>query len=86
MPRLALPSLILLILSGCSTPAPTGDHDLAELARAEAARARFRELQERQKPIPAPVFVPVRLTRGPHTEDGVSRTGSEAVILVPRTQ
>lgn len=85
MPRPALPSLILLLLGGCSTPAPDGDQDLAELARAEAARARFRELQERQKPVPAPAFVPVRLLRGLHTEDGVTRSSSETVILVPRT-
>lgn len=85
MPRLALPSLILLLLGGCANPVPDGAPDLTELARAEAARARFRELQERQKPVPAPAFVPVRLLRGPHTEDGVTRSGSETVILVPRT-
>lgn len=85
MPRLALPSLITLLLAGCSSPVPTGSDDLAELARAEAARARLRELQERQKPSPLPALVPVRLTRGPHTEDGITRTGSETVILVPRT-
>lgn len=85
MPRLALPSLITLLLAGCSSPLPTGSDDLAELARAEAARARLRELQERQKSSPLPAFIPARLTRGPHTEDGVTRTGSETVILVPRT-
>lgn len=85
MSRLALPSLITLLLAGCSSPAPSASDDLAELARAEAARARLRELQERQKPSAPPVFVPVRLTRGPHTEDGITRTGSETVILVPRT-
>jgi hypothetical protein len=58
---------------------------LAELARAEAARARYRALQEQQKPKPLPEFVPVRLQRGPHTEGGVTRTSAETVILVPRT-
>lgn len=85
MPRLALPSLLILLASGCSAPAPSAGHDLAELARAEAARARYREMQERQKLSPMPSFVPVQLTRGPHTEDGVARAGSETVILVPRT-
>ena len=84
MPRLVLLSVVALILTGCSAPPRAESVDLAELARAEAARTRLHELQERQKPVPPPVFVPIRLKRGPHAEDGVSRTDSETVIIVPR--
>ncbi len=85
MPRVTLPSLLALLLTGCAGPVPTASHDMVELARAEAARARYRTLQEQQKPKPLPEFVPVRLQRGPHTEDGVTRTSAETVILVPHT-
>lgn len=84
MPRLAPPSLLLLLLTGCVAPVPPGSPDDAERLRAEAARARFRSLQEQHKPTPLPDFVPVRLHRGPHSESGIKRTGSETLILVPR--
>jgi hypothetical protein len=79
------PSLLALLIAGCSTPVPPGGPDDAALARAEAARARYRALQDEQKPKPSPQFVPVRLERGPYTENGVARTGSVTVIFVPRT-
>ncbi len=85
MPRVTLPSLLALLFTGCAGPVPPASHDMAELARAETARARYRALQEQQTPKPLPEFVPVRLQRGPHTEDGVTRTNAETVILVPRT-
>ena len=85
MPRITLPSLLAFLLAGCTAPVPPARPDEATLARAAAARARYRALQEEQKPKPAPEFVPVRLRRGPHTEDCVARTGAETVILVPRT-
>ncbi len=85
MKRIAPPSLLLLLVAGCTMPVIRTGPDEAALARAEAIRARYRALQDEQKPKTAPEFVPVRLRRGPHTEDGIARTGSESVILVPFT-
>jgi hypothetical protein len=85
MKRVTPPSLLLLLVAGCTMPVTRTGPDEAALARAEAARARYRVLQDAQKPKSAPEFVPVRLRRGPHTEDGIARTGAETVILVPFT-
>ena len=84
MSRIMLPSLLIFLTAGCTGPVTPTARDDAALARAEAARARYQSLQEGQKPKPAPEFVPVRLERGPHTEDGVARTGSTVEILIPR--
>lgn len=84
MPRIMLPSLLIFLTAGCTGPVAPTAGDEAALARAEAARARYRALQDEQKPKPAPEFVPVRLERGAYTEDGVARTGSTIEILIPR--
>lgn len=85
MKRVTPPSLLILLLAGCTMPVTRTGPDEAALARAEAARARYRALQDEQKPKTAPELVPVRLPRGSHIEDGIARTGAETVILVPVT-
>ncbi|MDI1335787.1 MAG: hypothetical protein PSU94_06335 [Lacunisphaera sp.] len=84
MCKIMLPSLLLILTAGCTSPVPPAKADADALVRAEAARARYRILQDDQKPKPAAEFVPVRLERGPFTENGISRTGSETLIFVPR--
>jgi hypothetical protein len=79
-----LPSLLIFLTVGCTGPVALTARDDAALARAEAARARYRALQDEQKPKPAPEFVPVRLERGAYFEDGVNHTGSTIVIRIPR--
>ncbi len=78
-------SLLCLLLAGCVSPAPLAPAPDAERLRAEAARARFRALQDAQQPQPLPDFVTLRVERGPHTEDGVIRTGAETILRLPRT-
>lgn len=85
MPKIMLPSLLVFLTAGCTSPVPPAAQDDAALFRAVAARARYRALQEEQKPQPAPEFVPVRLERGAFTEDGVTRMGSSVEIRIPRT-
>ena len=79
------PSLLCLLLAGCVSPTPLAPASDATQLRAEAARARFRALQEAQQPQPLPDFGTLRLERGPHTEDGVIRTGAETTLRLPRT-
>jgi hypothetical protein len=85
MPRIMLPSLLVFLTAGCNNPVPPVERNDTALVRAEVARARYREIQEAQKPQPAPAFVSVRLERGAFTEDGVTRTGSSIEIRIPRT-
>ena len=84
MSKITLPSLLLILTAGCTSPVPPPEADAVALLQAEAARAHYRILQDEQKPKPKPEFVPVRLERGPFTENGISRTGSGTLILVPR--
>lgn len=84
MSRIMLPSLLIFLFAGCTSPVAPTARDDAALARAEAARARYRALQDEQRPKSEPEFVPVRLERGPHTEDGVAHTGSTIEIRIPR--
>jgi hypothetical protein len=83
MKRVTPLSLLVLLVAGCTMPVTRTGPDEAALARAEAARARYRALQDAQKPRSASEFVPVHLRRGPHIEGGIARTGAETVILVP---
>lgn len=77
--RYLLPSL--LILTGCVSPAKFSP---ITVAAAEEAKARYRAIQEAQKPPPPADFEILPLMRPERTEDGITRAPSTDYVRIPR--
>jgi len=82
--RLWLNLILLLALTGCVTRQPLPPDDL-EQARREAVQARFRALQEKQKPAPLPDFEYLPIPRPEHAEDGIIHAPFTDYVRIPRT-
>ncbi len=68
--RLWLNLILLLVLTGCATRQPLPPDDL-EQARRDAVQARYRALQEKQKPAPLSEFEYLPIPRPEQVKDGI---------------
>jgi hypothetical protein len=76
-------SSICLLVAGCATPPPIAKGDEA----ARAAQARYRALQEAQRPRPVSGdYELISVTRPESSEDGIIRKSYSDTLRIPRTK